>query len=111
VNLDLDFDQAIAERALDSNTGKVVVKLGPPRTDEAGMWYCPYKIEGLPDEPNYAMFGGGIDAIQAIIIALANLGAYLNHRKDELELSFYNTDFLGFLSIKQPPLSNWSKEE
>lgn len=57
------------------------------------------------------MFGGGVDAIQAIIIALANLGAYLNHRKNEFALSFYNADFLGFLGIEQSPLSNWPNDQ
>jgi hypothetical protein len=32
MDLDLKFDQPIAEQALDSNTGKIVVKLGPRRT-------------------------------------------------------------------------------
>jgi hypothetical protein len=78
--LDLEFDQPIADRTLDSNIGKIVVKLGPTPTDQAGMWCCPYKIEGLPDEANYTMFGGGIDTIPAITIARANLGSGRNDK-------------------------------
>src|SRR5205807_3557052 len=37
MNSDLEFDQPIAERTLNSNIGKIVVKLGPTRTDQAGM--------------------------------------------------------------------------
>ena len=105
---DLEFDEPIAERVIEGTDRKVVVRLGPPRLDEHQHWYCPYHIEGLPDDPNNKMFGGGIDAIDSIVMALANIGAYLNSRKDEFGLDFYGQDFLGFLDIKRPPLSNWS---
>jgi hypothetical protein len=111
VELNLEFDQPIAERTIEGSGGhKVVVTLGSPRfDDEVGGWVCPYRIDGLPGEPDYRMFGGGIDGIQAIIAALANIGAYLNYRwKAQLGLSFHGADHLGLLDALQPPLSNWS---
>lgn len=107
---DLEFDEPIAERVIDGTNGELTVKLGPLRMN-GKMWYCPYQIDGLPGEQSHRMFGGGIDGIHAIILALANLGAYLDSRKDELGLNFEDQDFLGFLSIKQPPLSNWVEDE
>jgi hypothetical protein len=82
VNLNLEFDQAIAERTIEAREGRnIVVTLGMPRVeDKIGGWVCPYRIEGLPGEPNYRMFGGGTDSVHTIIAALANLGAYLNYR-------------------------------
>jgi hypothetical protein len=39
-------------------------------------------------------------SIDAIIAALANIGAYLNHVwKNKLGLDFYGADFLGFLDM------------
>jgi Domain of unknown function (DUF6968) len=111
VNLNLEFDQAIAERTIEAREGRnIVVTLGMPRVeDKIGGWVCPYRIEGLPGEPNYRMFGGGTDSVHAIIAALANLGAYLNYRwKDELGLNFCDADHLGLLDAQQPPLINWS---
>jgi hypothetical protein len=110
VDLNLEFDEPIAQRIIEGKDGKLTVTLGMPRADDKiGGWLCPYRIEGLPGEPDYRMFGAGIDAVHAIIAALANLGAYLNLRwKDELGLNFYDTDHLGFLDAQQPPLSNWS---
>jgi hypothetical protein len=109
-NWDLDFEEPIAERVLEGNDGRqIAVKLGKPRVDAQGHWACPYTIDGLPDEPGYRMYGAGVDSVDAIIAALANLGAYLNHRwKAELGLSFYDADFLGLLDATLPPLKSES---
>lgn len=112
MDLNLDFDQTIAERTIMGTRGrKLIVTLGLPRAEvKIGGWLCPYRIDGLPAEPNYRMYGGGIDAIHAIIAALANLGTYLDGRKAELGLSFYDADHLGFLDERQPPLSTWASQ-
>ena len=110
MDLNLEFDQPIAQRIIEGKDGKLAVTLGMPRFEEQiSSWICPYLIEGIPDEPNYRFWGGGTDSVHAIIAALANLGAVLNYRwKDKLGLNFYDTDHLGFLDAQQPPLSNWS---
>lgn len=97
--MNLEFDEPIAERTIEGAGGReVVVKLGPPRA-EGPMWLCPYRIEGL-DAP-YAMFGAGADSIQALVAALANIGAYLNAHA---ELGLNNgLDFLGFLDARRLP--------
>ncbi|MCV7084233.1 hypothetical protein H7H52_00505 [Mycolicibacter hiberniae] len=47
------------------------------------------------------MFGAGADSIQALVVALANIGAYLNAQA-ELGLS-NGLDFLGFLDATRLP--------
>jgi hypothetical protein len=76
---DLEFNEPIAERIIKGNDCTLIVQLGPPRpetTEGHTGWYCPYRIKGFPDKPDHEMFGGGEDAIDAIIYALANIEAY-----------------------------------
>jgi hypothetical protein len=105
---DLEFDEPFTERVIDSNHGKVIVKLGAPRPDGHDHWYCPYRVDGLPEGQPHKMYGAGLDGIDALICAFANLGAYLESRRTELGLNFYDMDRLGFLDALQPPLSNWT---
>jgi hypothetical protein len=105
---DLEFDKSLTERVIESNHGKITVKLGPLRPDGHGHWYCPYRIEGLPDDNPHKMYGAGLDGIDALICSFANLGAYLESRRVELGLDFYEMDRLGFLDALKPPLSNWT---
>jgi hypothetical protein len=107
---DLEFDQPIAERVIKGNDCTIVVELGPPRpvtTDGDAGWYCPYRIKGIPGEPDRMRFGGGEDAIEAIIHAITNIGSELNYReKDQFGLNWLDTEHLGFLDALKLP---WSK--
>src|SRR5687767_1242628 len=87
----------IAERELELTMGdkkrKVVVRLAAPFPVEHGF-RCDYQILGLGDDK--VRFGTGIDGIQALQIALQNIGAdlYLRHR--EVSLLWEGDSDLGF---------------
>jgi hypothetical protein len=107
---DLEFSEPIAERIIEGNDCTIIVQLGPPRpetTEGHTGWYCPYRITGIPDKPDRKMFGGGEDAIDAIIYALANIGAELNYQeKERLGLDWCGVEHLGFLDVHKLP---WGK--
>lgn len=112
---DLEFDEPIAERVIEGNDCTLIVQLGPPRPatpDADTSWYCPYRIKGIPDQPDHKMFGGGVDAIDAIIAALTNIGSDLNYRwKDRLSLNWLDVEHLGFLDVDKMPWSKSTPEE
>jgi hypothetical protein len=101
--VDLRFDQPIAQRTLTGRHGAVVeVMIGAPRpfddhTQRTG-WYCPFRVEDIDGQPwiNYA---GGMDGVQALVLALVRIGEYLSSRTD-LELTLDGSKDLGFLSAK-----------
>jgi hypothetical protein len=66
--------QVIASRTLEplNSRGKAVtVSLGSPQRAPDVDWYCPYWIEGLRGRVSYKAHG--IDAIQALILALEGI--------------------------------------
>lgn len=112
--MDLEFNQPIAQRFIQDSKGTVVtVELGAPRLFEEKSpgqgWYCAFRVVGIDEEP-WTSFSGGIDSIQAIILALARIGDFLDSRSD-LELSFEGCRNLGFLSAKLPPISDGAEAE
>ncbi|MDM2402077.1 hypothetical protein PP613_23370 [Mycobacteroides abscessus] len=99
--MNLEFDHHIAERVLESGRGtQVTVKLGAPHPfdghDPGQGWYCPFRVEGINDQP-WASFAGGVDSVQALMLALARIGDFLNSHAD-LELTFAGQQDLGFLN-------------
>ena len=68
----------IASRKLtDANGGSVRVLIGKPRRYRGGHpdYYCPYSIKGLENEIRYA---GGVDAVQALQLAMKAIGIRLS---------------------------------
>lgn len=60
---------------------KITVKIGKPVPFPDGSnYYCPYQIVGLGKEKIH--FGAGIDAVQALLLALHNIGAELYTSKE-----------------------------
>jgi uncharacterized protein DUF6968 len=112
---DLEFNEPIAERIIEGNDCTIIVQLGPPRpetNDDEPDWYCAYRITGIPGEPDHKMYGGGVDAIDAIIAALCNLGAELNYCwKDRLGLNWLDVEHLGFLDAHKLPGGECTPEE
>ena len=66
----------------DGQQTAVTVKLGKPvEFDDGTGYYAPFQITGLgPEQIKYA---GGVDAIQAIQLAMKMIGASLNALRDE----------------------------
>lgn len=79
--------EIIAERKLNivgDEHRKLIVKIGKPQTFPDSLdYYCPYQIIGLGKEK--IRYAGGIDAVQALILALKMIGADLYTSKESVE--------------------------
>ncbi|MFC9894733.1 DUF6968 family protein [Nocardia sp. NPDC127579] len=70
----IEFEESIATRVFDSPHGEITAHIGRPvQPDDRPDWFCPWTIEGSEDGP-IASFAMGIDAMQALIFALAAVG-------------------------------------
>ena len=56
---------------------RVVVSIGMPRKDPRHDWACPFQIEGIADSKVQLSYG--VDAMQALIIAIQGVRATLLH--------------------------------
>lgn len=66
---------ATRELSLDEDK-KVEVLIGKPEPFPDGIdWYCPYKIIGIGS--GRVGWAGGVDPVQALVLALQNVGAVL----------------------------------
>jgi uncharacterized protein DUF6968 len=90
-----DQRMIIGKRTLRRPDGgrNVTVTLFLPE-EEGGGFRCYYKIEGLDKE--HLFFGAGIDGIQALQIALQNIGAELFLKYQDVKLTFGDLDDPGF---------------
>lgn len=74
---------AIATRDLDLAKGKkVIITIGKPEEfpDGGGGFYCPHQITGIGNER--VRYAGGVDAVQALQLALIMIGAILYTSKE-----------------------------
>ena len=69
--------EIVATRELDLNGGqKVKVLIGKPQTISNEVdWYCTYQIIGIGSGD--VKYAGGIDPVQALVLALSLAGAHL----------------------------------
>lgn len=73
----------IATRELDlaNSEAKVMVHIGKPeKYPDSSDYYCPFRIAGLGKER--ANRAGGVDAVQALLLALKMVGAELYTSKE-----------------------------
>jgi hypothetical protein len=94
-----DVGQVICTRILDLRDNKrVIVKLGAPQEypEPPDDYFCPYQIIGLGDER--VRYAGGVDAFQALSLALKSIGAVLYSSTEARagELSWLGQSDLGF---------------
>ncbi|UQA55787.1 DUF6968 family protein [Polyangium aurulentum] len=99
----MQVKNAIAERVLEfrqegrSRAQKVTVRIGAPEPIENGNWAVIYEIRG-PGRRRRAQEVGGVDSVQAIYMAMANVP--LDVRQLEVELggkvTFLDSDDLRF---------------
>src|ERR1039458_8851234 len=89
---------AIAERTLtatiDNKSFDILVRFGKPLLHPKGDWACPYQIAGIGDEKVRLAFG--IDAVQALQLAMLAAGANLSAHRMEVKLAFLGESHLGF---------------
>ena len=78
--MQVELDEVVATRVLrllggeTSPDKEAVVKIGKPQPFPDGRdYFCPYQITGLGDEK--VRYFGGIDAIQALHLAIVAAGA------------------------------------
>lgn len=96
--------EVIAERCLsmttrDGRLKTVTVKLGKPvQFDDGTGYYAPFQITGIGSEK--IKYAGGVDAIQAVQLAMKMIGANLYALRDvesvELEWEAGDKGDLGF---------------
>ena len=91
--------EVIAERELDGQANgkacKVAVRFGKPFQDANDKsWYCPYSIK--TDSGERLFYGAGLDSLQALRIAVFNVGAELTTRYLNLSLKWVGEEDLGF---------------
>lgn len=87
----------IAQREFDfegpDGHGKVVASLGKPMLDVLkGDWYCPYVVEG--PSRRRGSFGAGVDALQALLLALSGMRADLRLLRKAGKLTYWDGDEL-----------------
>ena len=96
--VDVTEIDVIAERTLtatsDGKSFDVVVQFGRPAPHPKGDWACAYQITGIGDEKVRRAFG--IDAVQALQLAMFSAGAALSTHREEVKLTFLNENHLGF---------------
>jgi hypothetical protein len=94
----IELNDIIAERQLvgkqRDQTFAVTVKIGRPVPHPEGDWECPYVISGLPNP--HGLRVGGVDAVQALYLALHMIGADLRFRHKDIQLQWLGADDLGF---------------
>ncbi|MBA2710348.1 MAG: hypothetical protein H0U57_07145 [Tatlockia sp.] len=62
----------------DINTNSVTIRIGKPQNFPDGQdYYCPFQIIGIGD--GKVTWAGGIDEIQALLLALEQIGAFLRN--------------------------------
>ena len=89
----------IAERYLDGIENgvpcMVLVRFGKPvQKDDDGSWFCPYSITSSKGERLF--YGAGLDALQALRIAISMVAAELATRYADLQLRWSGDEDLGF---------------
>lgn len=76
-----DIGQLIASRTLilkeNASTREVTITIGKPQkfSDGEDSYYCPFQITGMGD--GKVSWAGGIDAVQALLLALEQIGFVL----------------------------------
>ena len=79
--------EVIAERSLtfdsDGVEKPVRVQIGRPYAESDGAYFCPYRVVGLASEGTRR--AGGVDAIQALQLALVMIGAELSTSSKSLK--------------------------
>lgn len=95
----------IATRILrNGDDEEVVVTLYAPveSSQVEDEWGCSWRIEGLPDGRSVQMTAFGIDAVQAMVIALAMIGDHLEGERERCDLTFLDHPELGFPVTRLP---------
>ena len=68
---------AVRRLALKDSETSVALEIGRPEKFPDGEdYFCPYRVVGLGNDK--VRYAGGVDAVQALLLALKKVGAQLN---------------------------------
>ena len=76
-----DLGSLVAERQLQGELPSqiAVLKIGKPRKEPGGDWYCPYRISGIGFQG--VRKARGIDALQALLMAIEAVRTILDEHE------------------------------
>ncbi len=97
-----------AQAAAGGATRKVVLRIGRPRPDPEGDWLCPVQVVGLEDDA--VMNVNGIDAVQALLLAMQMAGARLTHPPRGVTVTWMGMPDVG-LPLPGPAAAAWIDDE
>jgi hypothetical protein len=96
--IDMTNLDVIAERVLTATikdrSYDVLVRFWKPMPHPKGDWACLYKFIGIGNEKLH--YAAGIDAVQALQLAMFAVGAELNVLRKDVRLAFLDENHLGF---------------
>lgn len=97
-------DDVVLTRTFDSSAGPVVLEVNTPRlfdaADPGGDYCCPFRINA-PGAIAYLGFGGGVDAVQSLLLALTK--AHDELRRLRPDLTFLGNPDLGLPVVTVTP--------
>ena len=103
---EIEIAEVVAERLLSGTENgsaiEVRVQIGKPVPHVEGDWICPYKIVTANDSRTF--YAGGVDAVQALSLALFAIGSELKNYYKGLDLCWLESKSLGF-PVEGP---NWT---
>jgi len=91
-----ELGTVIARREFDCGAIKITLEIGAPYpVDDGGTWFCPLRITGL--DSSRVRRVGGVDSMQALVLALASAAAdlYTCDAAREKILKWLDQDDLG----------------
>jgi hypothetical protein len=98
--IDVTNLDVIAERklraTLNDKSFNVLVRFWKPMPHPKGGWTCLYMFTGAGNEK--LRYSAGVDAVQALQLAMFAVGAELKVFRKDVELAFLDEDHLGFPS-------------
>jgi hypothetical protein len=98
-----DVGVVVASRTFALNgEEKVTVLIGKPeKFPDEDDYFCPYQIVGVGSER--VRHAAGVDAVQALQLAMQMIGADLSASKQSGKLTWLGDDELGFSTPDAPP--------
>jgi hypothetical protein len=93
----MELGQVIASRTFELEGGTAELLIGMPAPfDDGCNFYCPFQLKGVGDER--VRYAGGIDAVQALILALDIADVYIETRPETKDgrLTFLGRPAPGF---------------
>jgi uncharacterized protein DUF6968 len=79
-----------------NGTGQIVVEIGKPvlfPDAPQGDWCCPFVIDGLSEHYEFSI--GGVDALQALLLAISAVKAHLRLIAEYTKLVWLGSEDLG----------------